>query len=368
MPKASGQKRGNSGVYHQGRYETQVLDSFGLEGQDNEAGGIYGRSIELKPLDARLDASQNRNHYLQVCEKFLGAVGSMSAFDEGIVSPLKECGAPDMRTAAVSKAAQEVPSVYSTDAMKPGVLPATDYMYWAKNFPEAIKKSGYLYILNATTEFQVGQNIRGTERLGYEWEYVSAIDVSETNYTTFILEMKKRGVRFVTMQGAYQQAAKIAQTMREQDFHPDIYVLQSNIYTPDFIITGGQDIEGVQIGSNGVLMEEIANHPELQLYRQWLKRIDPDAEPTGLGLYSWAAAKLFVETLKEIGPNVTRKAVLDHLGTVTDWTGGDLIPPQDIANGVPSICTIIIEVKNQKFVRKHPAQGYDCSGKVVSTD
>ena len=40
-PYARNQQRGNSGVYHQGRYETQVLDSFGQTGEMNETGGIY---------------------------------------------------------------------------------------------------------------------------------------------------------------------------------------------------------------------------------------------------------------------------------------------------------------------------------------
>jgi hypothetical protein len=48
MKNASGQGRGNSGVYVQGRFEVQVLDSYGLKSKDNDCGGIYSVAAPLK--------------------------------------------------------------------------------------------------------------------------------------------------------------------------------------------------------------------------------------------------------------------------------------------------------------------------------
>ena len=42
-PYARSQGRGNSGFYQVLMYEVQVLDSFGLDGKNNECGGIYSK-------------------------------------------------------------------------------------------------------------------------------------------------------------------------------------------------------------------------------------------------------------------------------------------------------------------------------------
>ncbi len=88
-PHARGQGRGNSGVYYGGRWETQVLDSFGLDSRMNETGGIYSiaaprlnmclpplawQTYDVEITAAKFDESGKRTAWPRITVKLNGVI------------------------------------------------------------------------------------------------------------------------------------------------------------------------------------------------------------------------------------------------------------------------------------------------------
>lgn len=228
---------------------------------------------------------------------------------------------------------------------------------WAKEkFPEAVKKAAYIYIDGDVTRQLEEQDAEGARAtLGFDWIYETAVGIQETNYGPVVQQMKSKGVRYVTFVGAYQQAASLAAAMKQQSFTPDVFQPTVTAYTPEFIKQAGAAAEGTYIAVSASLNEEIGSNPELQLYAQWLNQVQPGATPTGIGQFAWAAAALFVEKAKKIGPNLTRKALLAELAAIHSYDGNKLFPGQDIGGRRVSSCTQITRVVNGKFVRQTPS-------------
>ena len=83
MPAARGQGRGNSGVYIHGRYELQVLDSFGLPLTPYDCAGIYG--IKAPDADAELPPGVWQTYDVTVKAPKFNAAGKQT---KGIVITL----------------------------------------------------------------------------------------------------------------------------------------------------------------------------------------------------------------------------------------------------------------------------------------
>ena len=324
-------------------------------------GTVYGRSLKFVSRDTQLSSNGNRAAYLDACDQAFAAVGSMSAFEEGAVEPIEGCGIPDLRNIRTSKALQGSRFSFGADALRTGEVPLSEWSYYKETFPDAITNAGYVYLENQTTTYGTTQNRQATEKIGYRWNANIPVAVAETNYARVVNELKSKDIQLVAFQGAYQQAARLASAMAQQDYAPKVFALQANNYTPDLIETCGQACEDfVSVSQTGALLEEMDGNPELQTYAEWLARVNPRARPTGLGMYSWSAAKLFVQALKEIGPELTRAKLLEYLGTITDYEGGGLIPPQDVASQQPTDCIIILDIDGGQFVRVEPGDGYRC--------
>ena len=327
----------------------------------NATSDICGRKLQLLSLDSRTDAGADQQAYAKACENAFAAIGSMSAFDGGGAAVADKCGIPDLRSANVSEERQKCDNCFGVQSANPNTFQNAVPDHIKKNYPEAAKKAAYVWINAGVGPLNAQNQARAMERRGMHFVYKQGIDVSEFNYAPYVQQMKDKGVKYVQFLGAYQQAVRLAQAMQQQGFKPDAFVLDPTGYDPRYVESGADAVEGTKIFINIAMFEEAQSNKEMQLYQAWLQQVKPNATPTFFGVFSWSAARLFVERSIALGGKLNRESLVQSVKQVDNWTSNGLHSPQHVGSKQTGDCWRWITLKSGKWVPEGSTK-YTCSG------
>ncbi|GAA1165780.1 ABC transporter substrate-binding protein [Nocardioides aquiterrae] len=327
----------------------------------NATSDICGRKLELKAYDSRTDAAADQQAYTKACDETFAVVGSMSAFDSGGAAVTQQCGLPDIRSAAVTADRQACTTCFGAQSTQANEFQNAVPDFVKKNHPDAAAHAAMLYI-NAGAAAENGKTqAAAMGKRGMHFDYVQGIDISEFNYSPYVQQMKDKGIEYVQMIASTAQFVRLAQAMQQQGFKPEVFMLDPTAYTTDFVKSGGDAVEGTTLFINFTPFEEAASNRELQLYLSWLQQVKPGAEPSFFGLFSWSAARLFVERATALGGKLSRATLIDDLRRVDNWTANGMHSPQHVGPRHTGDCWRFIQLQHGRWV---PVGGtkYTCTG------
>ncbi len=78
---------------------------------------------------------------------------------------------------------------------------------------------------------------------------------------------------------------------------------------------------------------------------------------------AWSAGLAFEQAAKQVGPDLTRAALISKIQGITSWNGNGVTPDVNIGGKVPTKCFFYEKIENGGFQRVYPtaANTYDCN-------
>ncbi|MGA8846731.1 MAG: ABC transporter substrate-binding protein [Nocardioides sp.] len=343
-----------------GLFESSRLATTAFVKYFNDSGAtICGRKLALKSYDSRTDASADQQAYAAGCVETFAMVGSMSGFDSGGAATAEKCGIPDLRAIATTTARGDCATCYAVQPAGSGEF--------QNAVPDYIKRvtggqhAAMLYLTaGAAAENGPNQAAAGTKR-GLKYVYVAGVDTGEFNYVPFVQAMKDKGVTSVQFVAAQPMFVRLVKTMEQQQFEPELTLLDPTAYKTDFTGPGGNAAIDTVSFINFVPFEEAGSSAELSLYLNFLQQVRPGAEPDFFGVFAWSAARLFVEQATKLGGDLTRASLVASLRSVTGWTANDLHGPMRVGDKRPPECWRFVQWSGATW-QAVDGRDYHCSG------
>ncbi len=338
----------------------------------NSTGGICGRQVKVQPFDDGNDSGQNYADASQACSSDFAMVGNASGFDDGSAQAVNSCSIPDMSAEVSTAAAGGTADIFGASPGDDHYYPLGTGNYIKATYPNAIKHAAEIYLQVPATASQAAHEIAANTSVGFQYTPPNGIATTPTNanYGTIVQQLQSQGTQYVSEYSDDNSAERLLQAMQQANYAPQVVDWISEEYSPQFAQQTTPESNGNLVAMTATAgYEDAGSNPGLQLMESWMDRVAGAGQwhKDIFAMLAWSAGLAFEQAAKEVGPDLTRPALISKIQGITNWTGGGVTPPSDIGTKVPSKCFFYDKIENGAFQRVYPTapNTYDCNSGYV---
>ena len=330
----------------------------------NSTGGICGRQIKVQPFDDGNDSGTNYADAEQACSSDFAMVGNASGFDDGSAQAVGGCGIPDMAAEVSTAAAGGTADIFGASPGNDHYWPLGPADYLKSTYPNAIGHAAMIYLNVSATQTQAAHEVAAYQSVGFNYAENISTTPTNANYGAIVQELQSNNIQYVTEYSDDNSAERLLEAMQQANYTPAVVDWFSEEYSPDFAQQTAPESNGdLVLMSATAAYEEASGNPGMQLMESWLNRVAPGYHHDIFAILAWSAGLAFEQAAKQVGPDLTRTALISKLQGITNWTGGGVTPPVNIGQKIPSQCFFYMKIENGAFQRVYPSapNTYDCT-------
>lgn len=329
-----------------------------LEYLNQTAGGVCGRRLNLIVADDRLDAGVNRSETARLLQQAFALVGGWAVTDDGGASSLQGTNVPDVGI-AISNVRAGIPNNFSTNPIEEGTSGSrTVLQYFVDAYD--VRTAAVVWGAQVTARNRAMEFIADLEMLGVDVHVRREAAITETNYVPIAQDIENHRSDLVLTTLEITGISRLAQAFQQVGYLPRVPYYGAQSYGDRFLAQAGAAANGALIGITHPILEEAATNPQVALFEEWYRRVNPGAEIDFFAFQGWVAAAMLTDALLAAGPSPTRDGVLEVLRTYTSYDAHGFVAPVDPAGKHGSPCFMVVTVRDNRWQRVFPDSGFHC--------
>jgi ABC-type branched-subunit amino acid transport system substrate-binding protein len=178
----------------------------------------------------------------------------------------------------------------------------------------------------------------------------ASLSYGTTDFSVQVSKMKDAGVDMVVTCIDTNGVVNVAKELKKQGVDAIQYL--PNAYDQELLDEFGDLFEGSYAYTSFVPLE-VEDEPEgMTQYREWMEKTGGTVAENSL--VGWLNAALFVEGLRQAGPDFSRQKVIDAINSETNWTADGLLSGVDWTTShttrADENCTATLKIEDSTFV------------------